>query len=127
MLWTLGDSKLAIHHPNEIHMYSVTREQILLLSEKFKSEGNTYYPQVFSITITCLINCIMSFNDVTSVIFIGNTIVFVITLIFGAILFYIFKSKENNNKLLLDEILSQPLQTAKNKVEADVNGWTNKT
>ncbi len=123
MFWTLGDSRLTLHHPDKIHMYSVTREQLLLLYEKAQSERNSYYPTAFSIMVTCLINCIVSLNDTKSNIFIGNSIIGVAALIIGVIFFCVAKWKQRSNKLLLTEILSQPIQTASNDNETDIKDW----
>ena len=117
MFWALGDSRLTLHHPDKIHIYSATREQLLLLCERARNEKNTHHHTAFSIAVTCLINCIMSLNNIRSNIFIGNSIIGIAAFIIGSIFFCFAKFRQRDNKLLLDEILSQPIQTASNDRE----------
>ena len=124
MFEILGDSKLTIHHSGSIHVYAATREQLTLLSQKAQSEWSVYYPPAFSITITCLINCVMSLNDIKSNVFVGNLIVCLSSFIVGFVFFVFAKREQTENKSLLNEILSQPIQVAADDEKHEVKNWT---
>ena len=108
-------------------MYAATREQLLLLSKKAQSEYSSYYPPAFSVFLTCLINCIMSLNDIERKVFIDNAIIGSVSLIVGIIFFAIAKHEQRDNKSLLNDVLSQPIQVAADNKETEINDWTKKS
>ena len=122
---TLGDLRLALHHDDEIHVYAVTREQLLLLMKGEESKWKTFCSFAFSIAITCVLNSIAFWGDENSGVLRCNMAITVVSLILGVV-FWIFASwAQKETKAMLNSILSQPLQSAKPSRESMAN-WNSK-
>lgn len=121
----LGDLNLAVHHDNEIHVYAVTREQLLLLMKGEESKWKTFCSFAFSISITCILNSIAFWGNENSGVLRCNMAITVVSLILGVV-FWVFASRsQKETKAMLGSILSQPLQSAKPSRESMVN-WSSK-
>ena len=124
-LSTLGDLRLALHHDDEIHVYAVTREQLLLLMKGEESKWKTFCSFAFSIAITCVLNSIAFWGDENSGVLRCNMAITVVSLILGVV-FWIFASwAQKETKAMLNSILSQPLQSARSNEESRIN-WSSK-
>jgi len=124
-LSTLGDLNLVVHHDNEIHVYSVTKEQLLLLMRGEESKWKTLYSFAFSIAITCILNSIAFWDNENSGVLRCNMAIAAVSFIL-AVLFWLLASwSQKETKAMLDRILSQPLQSAKVDRESRVN-WSSK-
>ena len=110
---SLGDSKYVIHHPSQVEVYAVTREQLELLSKGGESDWKGRWQNAFSILITCLINIIALGWDMDSVSFRLNFAIGIIALVLGTIclLFYLWDKWKQRSRL--KEILKQPIQSSK--------------
>ena len=121
----LGDLNLAVHHDNEIHVYSVSREQLLLLMKGEESKWKTFCSFAFSTAITCILNSIAFWDNGNSGAFRCNMVIAIVGLILGVV-FWIFASwAQKETKAMLNSILSQPLQSARSNEESRIN-WSSK-
>ena len=112
-LATLGNSEYLIHHPNQVEVYAVTREQLELLSKGAESDWKGRWQNAFSILITCLINIIALGWDTESASFRLNLGIGAIALALGFIclVFYLWDKWKQRSRL--NEILKQPIQSSK--------------
>mgnify|MGYP003571398912 CR=1 FL=1 len=115
---TLGNSDYLIHHPSQVELYAVTREQLELLSKGSESDWKGRWQNAFSIFITCLINIIALGWNTESASFRLNFAIGIIALGIGVIclIFYICDKLKQRSRL--NEILKQPIQQSKNIEEA---------
>ena len=122
---TLGDLRLALHHDDEIHVYAVTRKQLLLLMKGEESKWKTFCSFAFSIAITCILNSIAFWGNENSGVLRYNMAITVVSLILGVV-FWVFASRsQKETRAMLDSILSQPLQSARSDEESRIN-WSSK-
>ena len=116
---------MALHHDDEIHVYAVTREQLLLLMKGEESKWKTFCSFAFSIAITCILNSIAFWGTENSGVLRCNMAITVVSLILGVV-FWIFASwAQKETKAMLNSILSQPLQSARSNEESRIN-WSSK-
>ena len=114
---TFGNSGYIIHHPDEVEVYAVTREQLELISREAESDWKSRWQNAYSILITCLINVIALGWSTDSPSFRMNIGIGLVALIFGTVslIFYILDRRRQKSRLT--EILSQPVQTTSIKEE----------
>lgn len=110
---TLGNSDYLIHHPSQVELYAVTREQLALLSKGSESDWKGRWQNAFSIFIICLINIIALGWNTESASFRLN---FAIGIGVICLIFYICDKLKQRSRL--NEILKQPIQQSKNIEEA---------
>ena len=117
----LGDLKLAVHHASEIHVYSVTEEQLLLLMRGEESKWKTLYSFAFSVAVTCILNSIAIWDNGNSGVLRYSIAIAVISFILGVLFWLLASQGQKETRALLERILSQPLQSAKPNRESKVN------
>ena len=107
---TLENSEYIIHHPNQVEVYGVTREQLELISRGAESDWKSRWQNSVSILLTCLINIIALGWDMRSSSFRLNIGIGVISLLLGvmSLIFYVFDEKRQRSRL--KDILKQPIQ-----------------
>ena len=117
MFSSLGESEYAIHHPSKIDVYTVTKEQLEIISKGGESDWKGRWQSAFSIVITCLINIIALGWNKDSVSFRLNLAIGSVGGVIGLFCLSFFLWDKWKQRSRIQEILSQPLQQAKDTEE----------
>lgn len=107
---TLGNSEYIIHHPSEVELFAVTREQLELIALEAESKWKARWQNAFSIMVTCLINTIAIGWDINSASFRMNVGIGTVALIFGVVSLVKYQRDMKHHRRRVDDILNQPVQ-----------------
>lgn len=93
---TLGDTHFLIHHPNEVEVFALTKEQIVLLYKDDASEWKGKASSAISIFMTCIINLLAFGWQADNVSFRLNAGIGVISFVCWVFLYIFTQLKKNN-------------------------------
>lgn len=111
MIFTsLGNSEYLIHHPSQVELFSVTREQLELLANGTSSNWEGKYYTAFSVFMTCLINILALGWNLDNASFRLNLGISIISFALGIFFYIKFKADKKRQNQRLNDILNQPLQ-----------------